>query len=424
VNFRQKPEPVEIGRLVQKISRWNPVKAAPDEEFKYIDLSSVDKDQKAITSTTTHLGVNAPSRAQQLVKAGDVLVSTVRPNLNGVAQVPELLDDATASTGYCVLRPNSKLLDARYLLHWVKTQSFVDSMVKVATGANYPAVSDKDVKASTIPLSPLEQQKRIAAILDKADELRAKRRRAIAKLDELLTSVFLELFGDPVANPKSWPRVPFGELLEAIESGWSPTCEDRVAEKDEWGVLKLGAVTYCVYDDSANKALPSALEPRPGIEVKQGDLLFSRKNTYDLVAACAYVVETRPKLMLPDLIFRFKLKQDSPISPGYLWALLTHEGKRKTVQALAGGAAGSMPNISKTKLYSVEIELPPVDAQERYEKAFSRIWKLKKQLSANVQKLDALFTSLQARAFSGDLTPDAQGEVERAEVGTVQEALF
>ena len=85
-------------------------------------------------------------------------------------------------------------------------------MVDVATGANYPAVSDANVKASKIPLPPLAEQKRIARILDAADAIRAKRREALAQLDTLIQATFLDMFGDPVTNPMGWQVVAFESI--------------------------------------------------------------------------------------------------------------------------------------------------------------------------------------------------------------------
>ncbi|HHQ4765686.1 TPA: restriction endonuclease subunit S, partial [Aeromonas veronii] len=143
----------------------------------------------------------APSRARQLVKENDLLIATVRPNLNGVALVTADFDGATASTGYCVLRANKNKLDERYLFYWVQSVHFIRDMISKATGANYPAVSDKIIFDSKIPLPPLAEQKRIAAILDKADAIRQKRQQAIALADDFLRSIFLDMFGDPVTNP-------------------------------------------------------------------------------------------------------------------------------------------------------------------------------------------------------------------------------
>lgn len=217
---------VPIADVVRPCSTWSP-KRSGSGKFDYIDLSSVDKHEKSITFIERHECSAAPSRAKQLVAEGDVLVATVRPNLNGVAIVQAEHDGMTASTGFCVLRPNPDRVISRYLLHWVKTPEFVKRMVDVATGANYPAVSDTKVKNSSMPLPPLPEQKRIAEILDAADALRAKRRESLAQLDAFLQSTFLHMFGDPTENPNGWkcmalPSVsvrfsdgPFGSNLKS-----------------------------------------------------------------------------------------------------------------------------------------------------------------------------------------------------------------
>jgi len=139
--------------------------------------------------------------------------------------VPLDLDGATASTGFTVLRAQEGRLDRSYLYHWVKNPRFIDDMVRKATGANYPAVSDRIVRESLIPLPVLPEQRRIAAILDKADALRTKRREAIAKLDQLLQSVFLDMFGEPLSNPQSWPKRPLTDVARVQTGGTPPTSE-------------------------------------------------------------------------------------------------------------------------------------------------------------------------------------------------------
>jgi type I restriction enzyme S subunit len=210
---------VSISALVSSVRKWNPLDSATNELFTYIDISSVNRETKQVEEAVEVLTHEAPSRARQLVKAGDVLVSTVRPNLNAVAHLDGQFDGATASTGFTVLRTKANKLDARYLYYWVRTPYFVESMVQRSTGASYPAVSDSIVKESAIPLPPLEEQQRIAAILDKADAVRRKRKEAIALTEELLRSAFLEMFGDPVTNPKGWHTKRLGELAQFVGGG-------------------------------------------------------------------------------------------------------------------------------------------------------------------------------------------------------------
>ena len=254
-----------------------------------------------------------------------------------------------------------------------------------------------------VPLPPLNEQRRIAAVLDKVDALRAKRREAIALLDDLTQSVFLDMFGDPILNDRDWPRVSFGSLLQKVDSGQSPKCLARPAEEGEWGVLKLGAITQCEYLPNENKALPEGVEPHADKEVQVGDLLFSRKNTRELVAACVLVRETPRRLLLPDLMFRLILKNEAKIEKTYLHQLLINPKKRRAIQSLAGGSSGSMPNISKSRLVEIDIELPPLELQNQFAERVTAIESLKRKHLAHLTHLDELFASLQQRAFRGEL---------------------
>ena len=115
-----------------------------------------------------------------------MLVSTVRPNLNAVALVEEALDGATASTGFCVLRPMQEEIDSRLVFAWIRSQRFIDELSSMARGTSYPAVTDTVVKSLGIPVPPLEEQKRI---VDRLDEMRAKTSEMVAAYDAKLTAV-------------------------------------------------------------------------------------------------------------------------------------------------------------------------------------------------------------------------------------------
>lgn len=186
----------------RKITTLSPQYHGPIE---YVDISSVDNIEKRIVSSQIFDAKDAPNRAKQLIKRGDILVSTVRPNLNAVAIVDRESEHLfVASTGYCVLRCNSKT-DNHYVFHFCQSPYFIDDMVSQATGASYPAVSSTIVKNSLIPLPSLGEQKHIAAVLDKVSDLIALRKQQLAKLDELVKARFVEMFGDPETNPNNYP---------------------------------------------------------------------------------------------------------------------------------------------------------------------------------------------------------------------------
>ena len=148
---------VEISSLVNSVETWNP-KSDLGREFTYIDVSSVDRYSKTVTGATSLECSSAPSRAKQLVRDGDVLVSTVRPNLNGVALITSELNGATASTGFTVLRPKQGVLASQYLFEWVKSPVFIERLMRQATGASYPAVSDRIIKSETLLLPSIDAQ--------------------------------------------------------------------------------------------------------------------------------------------------------------------------------------------------------------------------------------------------------------------------
>jgi type I restriction enzyme S subunit len=156
---------------------------------------------------------------------------------------------------------------------------------------------------------------------------------------------------------------PLSHLIEDLENGWSPKCLPRPAEDDEWGVLKVGAVSLGRYTPSENKALPTTLEPEPRLEIQAGDFLIGRANITRLVGASAYVLETPPRLLLCDKIFRVRWQYPSPLDPGYLDEVLKLPHLRQTIEAAATGSSPTMKNISKPALLALPIPQPPIEVQ-------------------------------------------------------------
>ncbi|MCY4054440.1 MAG: restriction endonuclease subunit S, partial [Cyanobacteria bacterium MAG CAR4_bin_6] len=155
----------KLGEICLRTEQCNPEKNST-QKFQYIDISGIDNVNKKINKFQVILGAEAPSRARKKIRTSDVLVSSVRPNLNAVAIVPDYLDDGIASTGFCVLRANREILDPTYLFSQICSTYFINTMVSKARGANYPTVSDKDIKDTLIPLPPLHIQNHFADIME------------------------------------------------------------------------------------------------------------------------------------------------------------------------------------------------------------------------------------------------------------------
>ncbi|WP_175419011.1 restriction endonuclease subunit S [Acidipropionibacterium acidipropionici] len=288
-------------------------------------------------------------------------------------------------------------LDSSYLVAMIRAQEQT-ILSRVATAAHGTKKLDSRVlEEIPIPFPAMEEQRRIAAILDKADSIRAKRRQALDHLDALTQSIFHDMFGQAGAA-----AMPLGDLVEGIENGTSPVCEARPAEGAEWGVLKLGAVTYGQFRPRENKALLEGGEELADNEVRPGDVLMTRKNTRDLVGAVALVGEVRPGLLIPDLIFRLTLRKDI-IDPQYFQTLMMSPRQREQVRALSSGSAASMPNISKARLRKLNVIVPPMDQQVEFAHRVGVISRRRNEIQRVSERDDELFASLQSRAFTGEL---------------------
>lgn len=393
-----------IQKLVVKVKTWDPRKKLGSESFKYIDLSSVDKDRKVIdqNQVTTVAPSDAPSRARQLVDVGDVLVATVRPNLNGVAIIEDSeYSGATASTGYCVLRPNKELIEAKYLYYWVRTDQFVNEMVKLATGANYPAVSDKTVKNSLIPLPPLEEQKRIVAILDKADAIRRKRHQAIDLTDQLLRSAFLDMFGDPVTNPKGWEKVEFRKLI-SLTGGFAFKSTDYI----ESGIplVRIGNANKGEFDISNLAYLPdNYLDKYKRYSLKPGDLLITLTGTVgkDDYGNIAIVSNSYKNWLLNQRVAKINIISDHAVS-SYVKAILAYKAIKQRIIGVSRGVRQA--NIKNEDILSLEIPLPPVELQNKYADIEQCLRAISKRYNVTTGEHDALIASLTQKAFRGELS--------------------
>jgi type I restriction enzyme S subunit len=142
-----------------------------EQEFQYIDLTSVNRENNQITETQTISSENAPSRAQQIVATDDVIFGTTRPTLKRYCFITPEYDGQICSTGFCVLRANKNMVLPKYLFYSLTTADFCNYVESNQEGAGYPAITNNKVFNFKIPIPPIEEQNRIVAILDKFDAL-------------------------------------------------------------------------------------------------------------------------------------------------------------------------------------------------------------------------------------------------------------
>ncbi|MCD5408065.1 restriction endonuclease subunit S, partial [Candidatus Bipolaricaulota bacterium] len=200
---------VRLGEVVQTTKQGDP-RRTPETWFRYIDVSSVDRERLAIIEFKEYQGKDAPSRARKEVKAGDVIFATVRPYLKRIAIVSAEFDGQICSTAFCVLRPKGDVIQPEYLFFAVAHDRFVLSVSEHQRGSSYPAVTDNDVLREFIPLPPLEEQREIARILQTVDRrIEAEENRKEA-LEALFNTLLHHLMTAKIRVPRTMIREETG----------------------------------------------------------------------------------------------------------------------------------------------------------------------------------------------------------------------
>ena len=280
-----------------------------------------------------------------------------------------------------------------YLYYCLKHYNFNN----VISGSAQPQITRQGMEKIYVTIGSHNEQMDIVDKLKKVENVIGLRKRELKQLDTLVKSRFVELFGDPIKNPKGWEVVKLSECLERIDNGKSFTCDSNAREGVFPAILKLSAATYGDYRPYENKALLDEKQFVESVEVHRGDLLFTRKNTPDLVGMAAYVFETPEKLMMPDLIFR--LVTNERMTPTFLWQLINNREFRPAIQGISGGSAKSMSNISKERLKNIEVICPPISEQKKLEGVLEQVDKSKSKIQKSLEETQLLFDSLMQKYF-------------------------
>lgn len=385
-----------IGSVCVPTAQRDP-RERPDEVFRYVDISSIDRDQKRILSSAEIIGADAPSRARMEIRAGDVLVSTVRPNLNAVATVPDELDGHIASTGFCVLRPNEPTILGRFLFYYCCTGAFVNGLVTKVRGAQYPAVSDSDIKTVHIPLPLPSEQRRIVEILDQADRLRRLRADADAKAERILPALFVKMFGDPTKNPMGWELRPLGQLAAHITSGsrgWSMYMgrgEDLFVRTQDISDGEITDELPALEAPAGTEANRTRLEPGDVVVTITGVVgkaaVFRGRQRPAFVSQHVALVRPKPTDLNSDFLASYA---NLPLGEVPVLARFQY-GQTK-------------PGLGFRELAAAQLPLPPISLQRAFAARAGSLQALRRQCHKAAERLDILWRSILTSAFSGNLT--------------------
>ncbi|WP_421299998.1 restriction endonuclease subunit S [Aeromonas veronii] len=326
-----------------------------------------------------------------------VLYSKLRPYLNKVVVPDEL---GLATTELVPMLPDPERLDRNYLAYYLRSEQFVRWVNEQVAGAKMPRVSMKIFWEHEIPLPPLEEQKRIVTILDKADAIRQKRQQAIALADDFLRSVFLDMFGDPVTNPLGWKTgslIDFGDF----KNGLNYTSSEVGEEVFCIGVGDFKSLDRIEGVSSLSKINLSSL-PKNDYFVDEGDILFVRSNgNKELVGRNVIVYPEGSKVTFSGFCIRYRINDKDSLSNLYLSHCLKIPSMRKLL--LSGGQGANIQNISQKTLSELIIPIPSIDMQNTYNEIVNGHQRLIKKSNYDFLKSYELFNSISKKAFSGQL---------------------
>jgi type I restriction enzyme S subunit len=381
---------VALGDLM--VSRGGSVDPAkfPDEKFDLYSIPAFDRGTSDIVQ-----GADIGS-TKQVVRPGDVLLSKIVPHIRRSWVVgPSRGHRVIASGEWIVFR--SSAAHPPYLRHVLTGDPFHAQFMATVSGVGGSLLRARPafVARIDVPLPPIEEQRRIAEVLDRAAALRAKRREALAHLDDLTQSIFLDMFGDPVRNPLRLPTSTVGDSAVQVTDGEHQTPRREAdgirllsARNVRDGFLDLTNVDYI--GDAEFDRIRRRCEPT------RGDILISCSGTIGRVSQVRS--ETPFALVRSVALVRPDVQRVTS-------TFLEHQLRQPTIKALMlqRANASSQANLFQNQIRSLPLVLPPVSYQSQFGSRAATIDTVRDVQRAQLAQLDVLFGSLQQRAFSGQL---------------------
>lgn len=329
-------------------------------------------------------------RPEQMLNRGDILVSSANSwNLVGkCCWIPDLPWQATFGGFVSTLRADAAKVEPRFLYWWFsanRTQALLRSFGQKTT--NISNLNMERCLNLQIPLPPLPEQIRIAAILDQADALRVKRREALAQLDSLTQAIFIDMFGDPASNPRGWATKTLKQLGKVTTGGTPPSAKEGMFD----GQIPFVTPGDLESDAPVKRSLTEAGAAEVGT-VREGATLV----------CCIGATIGKTDFAKTRSAFNQQLNAvewGAEISDSYGLAVLRFF--KPTI--IAWGASTTLPILKKSSFERIEIPVPPIELQNKFAVRIEAVAKLEVSHRESLAQLDSLFSSIQHRAFRGEL---------------------
>ena len=360
-----------------------------DEVFELYSIPAFDAGAPEVVAGS------AIGSSKKAVQPNDVMISRIIPHIRRACVVGPAKGHRQIASGEWIIFRDERIWP-KYLRWQLVGDVFHSAFMRTVSGVGGSLLRARpaEVFKVEIPLPPLAEQKRIAGILDAADALRAKRREALAQLDTLLQSTFIDMFGDPVTNPMGWEVVSVGDEIGFLTSGSRGWAKYYAKDGDTFiriqnlkdGQLDLGDIAFVKAPESA-EAKRTTVEP--------GDVLLSI--TADL-GRTAVVPRGIAKAHINQHLAILRFTSLNPVFVSYQLA-----SKGGQAQFYRLNREGVKAGLNFNDVKSIRLTNPPLNLQHRFAAIVKSVEQQKLSQRAHLAELDTLFASLQSRAFRGEL---------------------
>ena len=280
---------------------------------------------------------------------------------------------------------------------YLKYYFMVNKPNRLIVDESYPSIRLSDISNMDIYLPNLDTQQKIAEVLDKAQELIDKRKEQIEVLDELVKSRFIEMFGDPVSNPKGWEKGKIADIIIKTQYGTSNKANE---ENGQFKILRMGNITYNgQFDFSDMKYIDLTEDEQKKYLVYKGEVLFNRTNSKELVGKTAVYKENKPMAYAGYLV---KAIPNERATGEFIAAYMNTKYVKSKLLNMAKNIVG-MANINAEEFKKIDIYIPPIELQNEYIKFIEQVDKLKFEMEKSLKELEDNFNSLMEKAFNEEL---------------------
>lgn len=334
-----------------------------------------------------------------------------------------ILGIAATTNQACACGVSNLLVNYKYLFYYARSQK--DNFIKKGKGGAQPNISQEIIKSHEFPLPPLSEQHRIVdrieSLFAKLDEAKQKAQDALDSFETRKAAILHKAFtGELTAQwrkehgvgMESWDGLQWGSFIVSIEAGKNWNAGGRPPRADEFGVVKVSAVTWGEFNEVESKTCTVEEQWNENVQIHEGDFLFSRANTLQLVGNCVIVKSISRRLMLSDKILRFKF--DKRVIPEYVLHFTRSNLYRNQIEQLASGNQDGMRNVSQKNMKLVEFPIPKLEEQAEIVRLLDDLLdkeqQAKEAAEGVLEQIDLIKKAILARAFRGELDTNDPNE--------------